>query len=181
MAHPKSGGKRAKRSVSEVAALTARAQRRVVAGVCMALVLLCVAVYGRTLSYQFVNYDDSLYVTENTEVQAGLTWANLVWAFTTDRAMYMHPLTWLSHMVDCQFYGLRPWGHHLTGALFHTIDAILLFLVFARMTRRLWPSAMVAALFAVHPLHVESVAWVAERKDVLSMLFWTASIGAYAW
>ena len=158
-----------------------RPQGRVVVGVCVALVLACIAVYGRTLFHDFLNYDDPLYVTENRAVQAGLSWDNVVWAFTTDRAMYMHPLTWISHMVDCDLYGLHPWGHHLTNLIFHAIDSVLLFLVFARMTRRLWPSALVAALFAVHPLHVESVAWISERKDVLSMLFWTASLGAYAW
>ncbi len=156
-------------------------QRRVEAVICSVLVLACVAVYGRTLSHDFLNYDDPLYVTENHAVQTGLSWANLVWAFTTDRAMYMHPVTWISHMVDCEFYGLHPWGHHLTNLILHAIDSVLLFLVFARMTRRLWPSALVAALFAVHPLHVESVAWIAERKDVLSMLFWTGALGAYAW
>jgi Tfp pilus assembly protein PilF len=165
----------------EPAAPGSRHERRVVAGVCVALVLACVAVYGRTLAHDFVNYDDPLYVTENAEVRAGLSWANIAWAFTTDRAMYMHPLTWISHMVDCEVYGLRPWGHHLTNLVLHAIDSVLLFLVCAGMTRRLWPSALVAALFAVHPLHVESVAWISERKDVLSMLFWTASLGAYAW
>ncbi len=147
----------------------------------MALVLACAAIYGQTLRHEFVTYDDGMYVTDNTEVQAGLSWANLVWAFTTKRAAHMHPLTWISHMIDCELYGLRPWGHHLSNVVFHTISSILLFLVFARITRRLWPSALVAALFAVHPLHVESVAWIADRKDLLSMLFWTGSIGAYAW
>ncbi len=149
--------------------------------ICAGIALCCLAIYGQTLAHDFVNYDDGLYVTDNREVQAGLMWSNVLWAFTTDRAMYMHPLTWLSHMLDCQLYGLHAWGHHLTNLLFHSVDAILLFLVLARMTRRTWPSALVAALFAVHPLHVESVAWIAERKDVLSMLFWTAGIGAYAW
>ncbi len=159
----------------------ARSQKAAVAGVCAGLVLVCAAIYGRTLSHDFLNYDDPLYVTENPAVQDGLGWSGVIWAFTTDRAMYMHPLTWLSHMADCTLYGMRPWGHHLTNLLFHAMDSVLLFLVLARMTRRLWPGALVAALFAVHPLHVESVAWIAERKDVLSMLFWAASMGAYAW
>ncbi len=158
-----------------------RGQRGAVVCVCALLALACVAVYGQTLWYDFSNYDDPQYVTENPAVRKGLDWAGVVWAFTTDRALYMHPLTWMSHMADCELYGLHPWGHHLTNLLLHTADSILLFLVFLRMTRRLWPSALVAALFAVHPLHVESVAWIAERKDVLSMLFWAAGLGAYAW
>ena len=149
--------------------------------ICAGLVLCCVAIYGQTLAHDFILYDDPLYVTQNPEVQAGLSWANVGWALTTDRAMYMHPLTWMSHMLDCDLYGLRPWGHHLTNLIFHALGTVLLFLVLARMTGRGWPSALVAALFAVHPLHVESVAWVAERKDVLSMVFWTAGLGAYAW
>ncbi len=149
--------------------------------ICIGVALCCAAIYGQTLAHGFVSYDDGLYVTDNAEVQAGLNRANVVWAFTTERAMYMHPLTWLSHMLDCQVYGLKSWGHHLTNLVLHTLNSILLFLVLTRMTRRTWPSALVAALFAVHPLHVESVAWVAERKDVLSMLFWTAGMGAYAW
>ena len=175
MDHPQSDG-----APGETGSAEAPSSRRVVAGVCLALVLACVAVYGRTLSHDFLNYDDPLYVTENTEVKAGLSWTNVGWAFTTDRAMYMHPLTWISHMIDCELYGLRPWGHHLTNLVLHAACSALLFLVLARMTRRLWPSALVAALFAIHPLHVESVAWVSERKDMLSMLFWTGAIGAYA-
>ncbi len=149
--------------------------------ICAGLVLCCVAIYGQTLTHDFVNYDDGLYVTDNPHVLAGLSWANVGWAFTTERAMYVHPLTWMSHMLDCDIYGLRPWGHHLTSLIFHALSSVLLFLVLARMTGRTWPAALASALFAVHPLHVESVAWVAERKDVLSMLFWTAGIGAYAW
>jgi len=148
--------------------------------ICAGIALCCVAIYGQTLKHDFVNYDDGLYVTDNAEVQAGLNWPNVLWAFTTERAMYMHPLTWLSHMLDCQIYGLNAWGHHLTNLIFHTLNSILLFLVLARMTRNVWPSALAAVLFAVHPLHVESVAWVAERKDMLSMFFWVLGMGAYA-
>ena len=148
--------------------------------VCAGLVICCIAVYGRTLTHDFILYDDPLYVTQNPDVQAGLSWAGIGWAFTTDRAMYMHPLTWLSHMLDCSVYGLHPWGHHLTNLVLHALGTVLLFLALARMTGRLWPSALAAALFAVHPLHVESVAWIAERKDVLSMVFWAAGLGAYA-
>ncbi len=149
--------------------------------ICAGLVLCCVAIYGQTLTHDFINYDDGLYVTDNPHVLAGLSWPNVVWAFTTERAMYVHPLTWMSHMLDCDLYGLRPWGHHLTNLIFHALGSVLLFLVLARMTGSLWPSALAAALFAVHPLHVESVAWIAERKDVLSMVFWAAGLGAYTW
>ncbi len=156
-----------------------RRQRLVVAAVCAALVLACFAVYGRTLSHAFVNFDDNLYVTENPQVQAGLHLQSAAWAFTTDKALYFHPLTWMSHMLDCSLYGLHPWGHHLTNLLFHSAASVLLFLALRLMTGALWPSAAVAALFAVHPLHVESVAWIAERKDVLSAFFWMLALGAY--
>ena len=149
--------------------------------VCAGLAACCAAIYGQTLSHGFLSYDDGLYVFENARVKAGLNWGSILWAFTTQSANYVHPLTWMSHMLDCDLYGLHPWGHHLSNLLFHTADSILLFLVFARMTRRLWPSALVAALFAVHPLHVETVAWIAERKGLLSTLFWVATLGAYAW
>ena len=148
---------------------------------CTGLALACLVIYGQTLAHGFISYDDGLYVFENPRVAAGLSWENVVWAFTSRTAMYVHPVTWLSHMLDCTIFGLRPWGHHLTNLLLHALNAILLYLAFARMTRRQWPSAFVAALFAVHPLHVESVAWVAERKDMLSMLFWAAALHAYAW
>lgn len=148
--------------------------------ICAGLLALCAAIYGQTLTHDFITWDDPLYVTDNHEVQAGLTWANVGWAFTTERAMYVHPITWMSHMLDCDLYGLKPWGHHLTNLLFHALNSVLLFLALSRMTRRVWPSALVAALFAVHPLHVESVAWIAERKDVLSMFFWAIGLWTYA-
>jgi len=112
-------------------------------------------------------------------VQAGLTLKNIVWAFVTDKALYFHPLTWMSHMLDCTLYGLHPWGHHLTNLIFHTAASVVLFLAMCVLTGAFWPSAAVAALFAVHPLHVESAAWVAERKDVLSAFFWMLAMGAY--
>ena len=112
-------------------------------------------------------------------VQKGLTLPGIIWAFTHVCSSNWHPLTWISHMLDCQFYGLNPGGHHLTNILLHTATAILLFLVLRRMTGFLWRSAFVAAVFAIHPLRVESVAWVAERKDVLSGLFFMLTIGAY--
>lgn len=129
---------------------------------------------------EFVNFDDPLYVTENDQVQAGLTGKGLVWAFTSARASNWHPLTWLSHMLDCELYGLNPGGHHLTNLLLHLSNTLLLFLVLGRMTGALWRSFFVAACFALHPLHVESVAWVAERKDVLSTLFWMLTLWAYS-
>ncbi len=139
--------------------------------ICIALALINLAVYLQVLSHDFIDFDDDLYVTKNTNVQAGLTWQGIKWAFTTNQAYNWHPLTWISHMLDCQLYGLNPAGHHLTNVIFHIANTLFLFLVFKRMTGNLWRSAFVAALFALHPLHVESVAWVSERKDVLSTFF----------
>jgi len=127
----------------------------------------------------FVNYDDTLYVTENPHVQSGPTWANLKWALTSSHALNWHPLTWLSHMTDCQLYGLNPAGHHLTSVLLHVLNTLLLFLVLQRMTGATGRSLAVAALFGLHPLRVESVAWIAERKDVLSGLFFMLTLLAY--
>ncbi len=149
--------------------------------VCLFLVAATIAVYWQIGNHTFVNYDADKYVTDNQHVQAGLTSESITWAFTSTHASNWHPLTWLSHMVDCQFYGLNPKGHHLTNVLFHILNSILLFLIFRRMTGDLWKSAFVAALFAIHPLHVESVAWVAERKDVLSTFFWMLTMGSYVW
>ena len=128
----------------------------------------------------FCVYDDSLYVTENPIVQAGVTWAGVKWAFTTMAASNWHPLTWLSHMIDCGLFGLNPAGPHLVSVLFHAANAALLFTLLLRLTGRMWPSAFVAALFAWHPLHVESVAWIAERKDVLSTFFALIALLNYA-
>ncbi len=143
------------------------------------LVVATLAVYWQVGNHEFVNYDDPSYVTENRHVQAGLTWESIIWAFTTTHRSNWHPLTWLSHMLDCQFFGLNPIGHHFTSVLFHITNAILLFMVLERMTGALWRSAFVAALFALHPLHVESVTWVAERKDVLSTFFWMLAMWGY--
>ena len=126
-----------------------------------------------------MNLDDNAYITGNRHVQSGLTLAGVTWAFTTTHASLWIPLTWLSHMLDCQLYGLNPSGHHLTNLVFHIASTLLLFLVLERMTGALWRSAFVAALFALHPLHVESVAWAAERKDVLSTFFWMLTMWAY--
>jgi tetratricopeptide (TPR) repeat protein len=147
--------------------------------VCFLLAAMTFAVFGQTLAHQFINYDDDVYVYENPVVIRGLTLKGIVWAFTTTHASNWHPLTWLSHMLDCQLYGLRPGGHHLTSVILHTATVIALFLVLREMTGALWRSAFVAALFAIHPLRVESVAWVAERKDVLSGLFFMLTMGAY--
>jgi len=127
----------------------------------------------------FVNYDDQDYVTENSVVQKGLTWTGIKWAFTTGHASNWHPITWLSHMVDCELFGLNPGAHHLVNVLFHTANVVLLLVLLLRLTGELWPAAFIAALFAWHPLHVESVAWISERKDVLSTFFALLTLLAY--
>jgi tetratricopeptide (TPR) repeat protein len=151
---------------------------RRVAGLCLGLAVLTLTVFGQTLGCQFVNFDDAGYVYENPVVARGLTLKGLLWAFSFHCDNW-HPLTWLSHELDCQLYGLRPGGHHLTNVLLHTATVVLLFRLLRRMTGALWRSALVAAVFAIHPLRVESVAWVAERKDVLSGLFFVLTLGAY--
>jgi protein O-mannosyl-transferase len=154
-------------------------ERRTVGGVCVALAALTLMVFGRTLTFGFVNYDDGPYVTENPMVQQGLTWEGFRWSLTFGEIGHWHPLTWLSHMLDCQIWGLQAGGHHLTNVLLHTASVVLLFLALRRMTGSLWKSAFVAAVFAIHPLRAESVAWIAERKDVLSALFFMLTLGAY--
>src|SRR5437870_1308613 len=147
--------------------------------ICLFLAAITWLVFGQTLNHEFVNYDDENYVYENAKVTAGLSLQNAFWAFTHTPCNNWHPLTIISHMLDCQLYGLRPAGHHFTNVLLHTIAVILLFLVLRRMTSALWQSAFVAALFAIHPLHVESVAWISERKDLLSAVFFMLTLGAY--
>ena len=147
-------------------------------GVCLFLAVITFVVFGQTLRYGFV-YDDDVYVKANPIVQKGLTWQGFRWALTYAGIGHWHPLTWLSHMLDCQLYGMHAAGHHLTNLLLHATTVILLFLVLRQMTGFLWRSAFVAAIFAIHPLRVESVAWVAERKDVLSALFFMLTLGAY--
>ncbi len=142
------------------------------------LALVTLAVYLPALHHGFLEYDDQQYVTDNPRVQAGLTWTGFVWAFGFHAGNW-HPLAWLSHMADCQLYGARAGGHHLTNVLLHVASTLLLFAVLNRMTDALWRSAAVAALFAWHPLHVESVAWVAERKDVLCAFFWMLTLWLY--
>ncbi len=147
--------------------------------ICIFLVVTTFAVYGQVQDHEFLNHDDPDYVTKNLNVKAGLTSESVKWAFTTSHFSMWHPMTWLSHMLDYQFYGLNPKGHHLTNLLFHIANTLLLFLVLLRMTGALWQSCFVAALFAFHPLNVESVAWVAERKNVLSTFFWLLTMWAY--
>jgi protein O-mannosyl-transferase len=147
--------------------------------ICVILVVSTLTVYHRVLNYGFVNYDDSDYVVKNKQVRSGLSCEGIVWAFTTGEAGNWHPLTWLSLMLDSQLFGNNIGGFHITSVLLHTINALLLFLVFKKMTGAMWRSAFVAAVFALHPLHVESVAWISERKDVLSGLFWILTIWSY--
>jgi tetratricopeptide (TPR) repeat protein len=144
------------------------------------LILVVLVAFGPTLDNGFVNYDDDVYVVRNPHVHAGLGASSLSWALTTFELANWHPLAWLSFQVDYQLYGLSPWGFHLTNLLLHAANVLLLYVALWRMTRTAWPSAFVAALFALHPLHVESMAWVAERKDVLSTLFWMLTLLAYA-
>ena len=143
------------------------------------LITVVVLVYAPVKDYPFINYDDTLYVTEVPQVQQGLGWDSVVWSMTAMEAANWHPLTWLSHMLDVQLFGLNPAGHHLTNLLLHLANVLLLFGVLQQMTGAVWRSALVAALFALHPLNVESVAWVAERKNVLSTLFWLLTMAAY--
>jgi len=148
---------------------------------CLLIALITFLAYLPVKDNGFINYDDEEYVTANKNVQGGLTFRSLQWAFVAMEVGNWHPLTWLSHMVDYDLFGPSPAGHHLTSLLLHIFNSLLLFLVLNRMTHALWRSALVAALFALHPLHVESVAWAAERKDVLSAFFWMLSLGAYAY
>ena len=154
--------------------------------VILLLALAVFAVFGQTVGFEFVNYDDPAYIYENPHVRKGLAWDSVRWAlgaglcFPSDHADFWIPLTFLSHIAVAQAAGLNPWAHHLLNVLLHTATAILLFLAFDRMTRAPWRSAFVAVLFAIHPLHVESVAWVTERKDVLCGFFWALAMLAYA-
>ena len=143
------------------------------------LTLVTAGVYGQVWNFGFINYDDPLYVTDNALVRKGFTWEGIRWAFTAVAAANWHPLTWLSHMLDVSLFSLDPGFHHLVNLLFHLLNTSLLFLVLKTATGACWRSAFVAALFALHPLHVESVAWIAERKDVLSTFFGLLAIGAY--
>src|SRR5581483_7035805 len=146
----------------------------------LALVLLVTVVYLSVRSNQFINFDDNQYILANVHVRSGLSWQTFQWAFTTSDAANWHPLTWLSHALDCQLFGLNPSAHHFVNVLLHALNVVLLFLVFQRLTARTWSSLAIAALFAVYPLNVEAVAWAAERKTVLSVLFFLLGIWTYA-
>jgi hypothetical protein len=148
--------------------------------VCGLLVVLIGLIYGQTLRHDFLEWDDSDYVRDNPRVSHGLSIDSMLWSLSDGPFHEWHPLAVWSHMLDCDLYGLWPGGHHLTSVLFHAAASVLLLLALLRMTGDFWPAAMVAALFAVHPLHVESVAWVAERRDVLSALFFMLALLAYA-
>ncbi len=143
------------------------------------LVLLTVAVFAQVRSYDFVDFDDGLYVSDNANVRGGLTADNISWAFTTGRAANWHPLTWMSHQADVSMFGMDAGRHHLTNVFWHVLNVLLLFGFLRSLTGAVWKSALVAALFAVHPAHVESVAWISERKDVLSTFFLIAA--TWAW
>ena len=157
-----------------------RAQRKVFI-ICLLLSLATFFVYRDLGGHQFLVVDDNTYVSNNSLVQSGLTQESVKWAFTTTRAEFWHPLTWLSYMLDTELFGVNPAGYLLTNLLLHVLNSLLLFLVLNKTTGQVWQSSFVAALFALHPLHVESVAWIAERKDVLSSLFWMLTIGSYAY
>jgi tetratricopeptide (TPR) repeat protein len=148
---------------------------------CLVLAAGTWIIYSPVAHHPFVDFDDQYYVTQNVHVQAGLSWQTFVWSFNAGYAQNWHPLTWLSHALDCQLYGLNPAGHHLTNVFFHVLNVVILFLLLLRATGAMWRGLLVAALFALHPLNVESVAWVAERKNVLSTLFFLLALGAYGW
>ncbi len=148
--------------------------------VLLIIVLTCIA-YSPVLNNDFINFDDDVYVTDNFHIDDGVTLKNIQWAFTAVYAKNWHPLTWLSHMLDIQFFGMNPFGHHLTNLIFHFLNAFLLFIILKKMSGAYWKSLIVMGLFALHPMHVESVAWVSERKDVLSTFFWMLAIWIYTY
>ena len=147
--------------------------------ICLSLVVITLAIFWSVKDYEFIHYDDDLYMVDNSRVQDGLTIESMKWAFTTTHTGNWYPLTWLSLMLDFELYGLNPAGYHWSNLLFHLANTLLLFFLLSGITGAVWKSAFVAALFALHPLHVESVAWVSERKDVLSTFFWMLTMGAY--
>lgn len=146
----------------------------------MTLTIVTFAVYWHVGNHEFLSYDDDVYIVSNPHVAQGITTANIAWAFTSVEQCNWHPVTWLSHMLDVQLFGMNPRGHHLTNVLFHTIATLILFSLLVRLTGAVWKSSFVAALFALHPLHVESVAWAAERKDVLSACFFFLTLLLYS-
>ena len=155
--------------------------KRLNTALCVLLAAVTIALYSPVMGHSFVVLDDREYVVANSHIHDGLSWKTVKWAFTSMEAANWHPLTWLSHALDYQLFALNPGGHHLDSVLIHALNAALLFLGLTWMTKRVGPSLLVASLFALHPINVESVAWVAERKNVLSTLFFFLAIGAYAW
>lgn len=151
-----------------ITAPSSRLRLLIVSGV---LFLGTLLLFARTLGNDFIGYDDPAYVTENLQVQTGLGWSGIYWAFTTGAVSNWHPLTWLSHQLDWQLFGASPAGHHATSVFWHALNAVLVFLLFRKLTGSFWTSAFSAALFAWHPLRVESVAWISERKDHYSARF----------
>jgi tetratricopeptide (TPR) repeat protein len=149
--------------------------------ICLLLTVAILSVYWQVMGFDFINFDDPKYVVENNVIRQGFTLDGIRWAFSTNYAGNWHPLTWISYMLDIEMFGVNPGLHHLTNLLFHVINSVLLFLVFERMTGAILRSAIVAALFALHPLHVESVVWIAERKDVLSTFLWMLTMLGYIW
>jgi tetratricopeptide (TPR) repeat protein len=160
--------------------LRLRNNRLTVGAICLFLTAIVCIGFGQTVGHQFINYDDGMYVYQNPDVLRGLTRKGIIWSFTFASIGHWHPVTWWSHMLDCQLFGLWAGGHHMMNVLLHAGAAILLFLALREMTASLWRSGLVAALFSVHPLRVESVAWIAERKDVLSGVFFMLTLLAYA-
>ncbi|HLA28294.1 MAG TPA: tetratricopeptide repeat protein [Syntrophales bacterium] len=154
-------------------------KKRAALVISITLIIINLLIFDQVRDFDFVHYDDDAYVAGNRHVQAGLTLSSIRWAFTATDAGFWHPLTWLSLMLDHEMYGGNAGGYHGTNLIWHMLNSLLLFFVFSMMTGALWRSAFVAALFALHPLHVESVAWIAERKDVLSTFFWLLTMGAY--
>src|SRR5208282_4612948 len=148
---------------------------------CLLLLLATLALYSPVTRAPFLNYDDAAHVTDNLHVRSGLTWNTVVWAFQTSETSDWHPITWLSHALDCELFGLNPAGPHIINVLLHAANAVLLFLILDSTTGLAWRSLVVAALFALHPINVESVAWISERKNVLSMLFFLLALAAYGW
>jgi len=164
----------------EIETPTSSRNRRLDLYICLLLLVSTLAVYSQVVHFGFLNYDDPDYVVENSHVRNGFTWDGLAWAFTSFHGANWLPLTWLSHMADCQWFGMRSGWHHWTNVLLHAAATLLLFAALKSLTGARWPSAFVAFLFALHPLHVESVAWIAERKDVLCALFWFLALWCYA-
>jgi tetratricopeptide (TPR) repeat protein len=163
------------------AKLPTRDSRNPLVALCLLLGLFTAVLYSPVGAHPFVNYDDPAYVTENPHVKAGLTWETFQWALTSTEASNWHPLTWLSHAADCDVFGVNPAGHHWDNVLLHMMNVMLLFLLLQQATGAIGKSLLVAALFAVHPLNVESVAWIAERKNVLSTMLFLLTLGAYGW